>query len=80
MDRLGTSVRPFALLAAEQVPDVDDSETNPCLDHTSKGQSDQTARRIMRVFRVFRFFRELGNWAMMILALKVGCVCAHNTN
>ena len=22
----------------------------------------------MRVFRVFRFFRELGNWAMMILA------------
>ena len=37
MDRLGTSVRPFALLAAEQVPDVDDSETNPCLGPYQQG-------------------------------------------
>ena len=78
MHRLGTNFRPSALLDTKQVPDIDDSETNPLPAPYQQGP-ERSACRIMRVFRVFRFFRELGNWAMMILALKIGCVRTHNT-
>ena len=72
MHRLGTNFQPSARLDAKQVPEIGDSETNPLPAPYQQGP-ERSACRIMRVFRVFR---ELGNWAMMILAQN--WMCAHS--